>query len=183
VVPVIRRGKQNSPPSVAAFETERGCRMYEQLSSRVDQVIKLANVIAREFEQEYVGTEHVLLAIAREGTGLGARILRGRGATEARLDKEIRKLIKASLEDTWVFGRLPGSPHFKNVIAHSIEAARSLNSREVCTEHLLLGLLAEKGSVAYTALQTLGFTPQSVRDEVMRAEDACSGPQRGVAGG
>ena len=46
--------------------------MYEHLSRRVDHVIKLANNIAREFEQEYVGTEHVLLAIAREGGGMGA---------------------------------------------------------------------------------------------------------------
>ncbi|MHC4795318.1 MAG: Clp protease N-terminal domain-containing protein, partial [Planctomycetota bacterium] len=49
--------------------------MYEHLSDRVNEVIKLANKIAREYEQEYVGTEHVLLAIAREGTGLGAKIL------------------------------------------------------------------------------------------------------------
>src|SRR5262245_22895709 len=111
--------------------------MYEHLSRRVDHVIKLANSIAREYEQEYVGTEHVLLAIAREGTGMGARILREKAVTEVKIAAEINKLIKASLEDTWVFGRLPGTPHFKNVIAHAIEAAREIKSKEVCTEHLL----------------------------------------------
>src|SRR5512140_1641165 len=84
--------------------------MLEHLSRRVDQVIKLANAIAREYEQEYVGTEHVLLAISREGTGMGARILRDKAITEEKIAAEISKLIKASLEDTWVFGRLPGSP-------------------------------------------------------------------------
>lgn len=146
--------------------------MYEHLSKRVDQVIRLANQIAREFEQEYVGTEHVLMAIAREGTGMGARILESRGATEAKIEAEIRKLIKASMEDTWVFGRLPGTPHFKNVIAHAIEAARELKSKDVCTEHLLLGLLAEKGSVAYTALKALGLNSKLVQEDVLKSAPA-----------
>ena len=150
--------------------------MYEHLSRRVDQVIKLANQIAREYEQEYVGTEHVLLAIAREGTGLGARILRERGLDEVKIQAEVNKLMKASLEDTWVFGRLPGTPHFKNVIAQAIEEARNLKSREVCTEHLLLGLLAEKGCVAQSALKALGLTARAVREDILRAgSDACSG--------
>jgi ATP-dependent Clp protease ATP-binding subunit ClpC len=143
--------------------------VYEQLSPRVEQVIKLANVIAREYEQEYVGTEHVLLAIAREGTGLGARILQDRGITEAKLEEEIRKHMQASLEDTWVFGRLQGTPHFKNVIAHAIEAARALKNKVVCTEHLLLGLMAETGSVGYATLHALGLTRQAVRDEVLKS--------------
>jgi ATP-dependent Clp protease ATP-binding subunit ClpC len=146
--------------------------MYERLSPRVNQVIKLANNFAREHEQEYVGTEHVLLAIAREGTGLGAKILNEAGADEDRIRSEVEKLIKASLEDTWVFGRLPGSPHFRNVIARAIEEARALSSNEVCTEHLLLGLLAEKGCVAQTALKTLGLSAKSVRDKVAASAKA-----------
>jgi ATP-dependent Clp protease ATP-binding subunit ClpC len=144
--------------------------MYEHLSSRVDQVIKLANAIAREYEQEYVGTEHILLAISREGTGLGARILNAHGAGEERIQAEIDKLIRSRLEDTWVFGRLPGSPHFKNVVARAIEEARSLGSKEVCTEHLLLGLLAEKGCTAHSALRALGVTARAVREDVQAAQ-------------
>lgn len=146
--------------------------MYEHLSRRVDHVIKLANSIAREYEQEYVGTEHVLLAIAREGTGMGARILRDQAVSEEKISAEISKLIKASLEDTWVFGRLPGTPHFKNVIAHAIEAAREIKSKEVCTEHLLMGLLAEKGSVAYAVLKALGISTRVVREEVLKSAPA-----------
>ncbi len=150
--------------------------MYEHLSRRVDHVIRLANKIAREYEQEYVGTEHVLLAIAQEGSGLGARILRGRGATEARIESEVKKLMQKSLEDTWVFGRLPGTPHFKNVVAYAIEEARELKSKEVCTEHLLLGLLAEKGSVAHAALRGLGLSSKIVREDVLRYADGESAP-------
>lgn len=140
----------------------------EKLSPRVDRVVKLANQIAREYEQEYVGTEHVLLAIAREGSGVGARILHHCQLDEARIKDEVDKLIKASLEDTWVFGRLPGSPHFKNVVAKAIEEARGLGSKTVCTEHLLLGLLAEKGCVAQRSLKALGLTARQVREEIMR---------------
>ncbi|GMU24846.1 MAG: hypothetical protein AMXMBFR13_49170 [Phycisphaerae bacterium] len=141
--------------------------MYEHLSSRVDQVIKLANSIAREYDQEYVGTEHVLLAIVREGTGVGARVLRDRGLGEQEVKAEIDKRVKASLEDTWVFGRLPGSPHFKNVIARAIEEARKLKSPEVCTEHLLLALLGERGCVACETLKALGLSTKSVRDDIL----------------
>ena len=59
--------------------------MYEHLSQRLDQVIKLAHEIAREYEQEYVGTEHLLLAIARDGQGLGTRVLSEQGASEDKI--------------------------------------------------------------------------------------------------
>jgi ATP-dependent Clp protease ATP-binding subunit ClpC len=143
--------------------------MYEHLSDRVNEVIKLANRIAREYEQEYVGTEHVLLAIAREGTGLGAKILFEKGLSEEKIKERVDELIQASLEDTWVFGRLPGTPHFKNVIAIAIEKARALKSKIVCTEHLLLGLLAEKGCVAQQALKKMNVTTKLVEQYVTKA--------------
>ena len=65
----------------------------------------------------------------------------------------------------WI-GRLPGTPHFKNVVSGAIEAARQLESREVCTEHLLLALLKEKGSVAYNALKNLDIKIEDVRSDV-----------------
>ena len=138
----------------------------EHLSKRVDQVIKMANSIARDAGLDYVGTEHVLLAIIREGTGSGAQILQNRKLSEYEIQAEIDRVNKAQLDDTWVFGRLPGSPHFKNVIAKAIEEARELKSKEVCTEHLLLGLLAEKGSVAHQVLKTLGLNARGVREEL-----------------
>lgn len=142
--------------------------MLPKSSQRVGEVIKLANAIAREYEQEYVGTEHVLLAIQREGTGLGAGILAKRGITTEKLRHEVDQLVKKQLEETWVFGRLPGTPHFKNVVATAIAECQQLESREVCTEHLLLALAKEKGSVAQKALTALGMT----YDEVRKAVDA-----------
>ena len=141
--------------------------MYEKFSPRVDKVVKLANEIAREYDQEYVGTEHVLLAVLREGTGIGAKVLLARNVTEGRMREVVDRLIKKSMEETWVFGRLPGTPHFKNVIATAIEQARQLESKEVCTEHLLLALLRERGSVAYRALRELGVKYTDIKNEAL----------------
>src|SRR5262245_5193297 len=150
----------------------RGGHVYERLSKRVDGIIKAAHAIAREYEQEWVGTEHVLLAIAQDGGGLGARILSAAGADYMRIKSEVDQLIKQSMEETWVFGRLPGTPHFKNVMARAIEAARQLQSKEVCTEHLLLALLKEEGSVAYNALKKLGIDPAKVKEQVQKTASA-----------
>lgn len=140
--------------------------MLPKSSPRVAEIIKLANDIAREYDQEYVGTEHVLLAIEREGTGMGAAVLAKRGLTAKRMREEIDKLVKKRLEETWVFGRLPGTPHFKNVVAVAIEQCQDLGSSLVCTEHLLLGLLKEQGSVAHKTLNTLGVSFDDARNDI-----------------
>ena len=143
--------------------------MYERLSKRVEQVIKkLAAAIAREYELDYVGTEHVLLAIEREGTGVGAQVLHEHGIDAHKLKNEVDKLVKKSMEETWVFGRLPGTPHFRNVMATAIEQARRLKSKEVCTEHLLLALLKEKGSVAASTLRSLKVSYAGAREDILR---------------
>lgn len=140
--------------------------MLPKSSQRVAEVIRIANHIAREYDQEYVGTEHVLLAIQREGSGVGAAVLTKRGITEEGLRGEVDKLVKKRLEETWVFGRLPGTPHFKNVIAVAITQCQQLKAAELCTEHLLLGLLIERGSVAYNALKNLGLSFDDARNDV-----------------
>ncbi len=86
--------------------------MLPKSSSRVAKVIRISNEIAREYDQEYVGTEHLLLAIQREGTGIGATVLAAHGIAPQRLREEVDTLVKKRLEETWVFGRLPGTPHF-----------------------------------------------------------------------
>lgn len=140
--------------------------MLPKAGPRIATVIKLANEIAREYEREYVGTEHLLLAIRREGEGLGAQLLARRHVSEALLKDEIDKLIKSQLEETWVFGRLPGTPHFKNVMAVAIDECQELGEPEVRTEHLLLALSRERGCVAFQALESLGVTYESAREDL-----------------
>ncbi len=140
--------------------------MLPKAGPRIAEVIKLANEIAREYEREYVGTEHLLLAIRREGEGRGAQILARRHLSEAMLREEIDKLIKLQMEETWVFGRLPGTPHFKNVMAVAIDECQHLGEPEVRTEHLLLALSKERGCVAFQALESLGVTYEKAYDDL-----------------
>lgn len=144
--------------------------MLPRSSPRVAELVKISNQIAREYDQEYVGTEHLLLAIQREGTGVGAAILEKRGVTAAKLKDEVDRLVKQSMEETWVFGRLPGTPHFKNVMARAIEQCQQLETDTVRTEHILLALLKERGSVACTALANLGVTYEDTRKVVAAIE-------------
>ncbi len=141
--------------------------MLPKSSRRLAEVIKIANKVAREYEQEYVGTEHVLIAILAEGSGIGAKVLTKRGLTVGKLKAAVEKLAKKQLEETWVFGRLPGTPHFKNVVATAIEQCQKLGTKEVCTEHLLLALVKERGSVAQKALKALGLSFDDLRKDVV----------------
>lgn len=140
----------------------------QHLDADSKAIVELADVIAHEFEMEYVGTEHVLLAILRHGGGLGAAVLAKFGIDEAKARRKIEDLFRRDKEDTWVFGRLPGSPHYRNVIELAISEAEQLEAREIRSEHLLLALLREKHSTAYQALAALGVTLKSCRDEVLR---------------
>jgi ATP-dependent Clp protease ATP-binding subunit ClpC len=139
----------------------------QRLSSGAQRIVRLAEEIARDGGQEYVGTEHVLLAIVREGTGLGAKLLARRKVTPENLKAEIDRLMQDSMEETWVFGRLPGSPHYRNVVATAIEQAQQLEAREVCSEHLVLALLKEKHCVAHNALSNLGVRYADVRQDLL----------------
>ena len=145
--------------------------MYEKLTPRMEQVIKLSQQIARDYEQDYVGTEHLLLAILREGTGLGVAVLRELRIDEAKAKEHIDRLIKNSLEDTWVFGRLPGTPHFRNVMAVAIEEARQLESKQIDSEHLLIALAREDGSVAQATLNELGAKAGTIRARLRELMD------------
>jgi len=145
--------------------------MYEKLTPRMDKIIKLSQEIARDYDQDYVGTEHLLLAILREGTGMGVAVLRELRIDEAKAKTLVDKFIKNSLEDTWVFGRLPGTPHFRNVMAVAIEEARQLESKQVDSEHLLLALAREDGSVAQASLNELGAKAGTMRARLLELMD------------
>lgn len=142
--------------------------MFARFTKRAERVVKLAQTIAREYELDYVGTEHILLAIAREGQGWGAGILLDKGLTEQSLQPALERLIKQNMEDTWVFGRLPGTPHFRNVVARAVQSADQLGCEGIGTEHLLLALLAEEGCIAHQALTQAGLSFDAVCDRVRR---------------
>lgn len=131
-------------------------------------IVKIANDIAYEYELEYVGTEHVLLAILRHANGIGARVLQKFGIDEQKARAEVDRLQQHAKEDTWVFGRLPGSPHYRDVIERAMEIADQLEAQLIGSEHLLLALFHDRDSTAQQALVNLGLTAKKCRDEVLR---------------
>lgn len=140
----------------------------QHLDNDTRAIIELANRIAHDYELEYVGTEHILLAVAAHGKGVGAEVLRDFHLSEAVLRQSIDQMIRKDMEDTWVFGRLPGSPHFRNVMALAIDEATQLESNEIRSEHLLLALLRETGSKAQRILADRGVTLEKCRNEVLK---------------
>lgn len=145
---------------------------FQHMDANATAIIKLANEIARDFGIEYVGTEHILLAILRHNQGIGAVVLKKAGIDEAKARRETEEMVKHDKEDTWVFGRLPGSPHFRNVMALAIDEATQMEAKEIGSEHLLLGLLREKGSTAQRVLAKAGLSLNNCREEVLKHSSA-----------
>ncbi len=139
-----------------------------RLDEEARAVIALANDIAHENEQEYVGTEHILLAILRHGDNVAARVLSRLGLDEPRISAALEEVSRRAKEDTWVFGRLPGSPHYRNVIERAMETAEQLESPSIGTGHLLLALYYDKDSAAQRTLSALGIPMRKCRDLLLR---------------
>ena len=140
--------------------------MFERFTERARKVMALANQEAQRFNHEYIGTEHVLLGLVKEGTGVGANVLKNLGVELHKVRMEVEKLVKAG-PDMVTMGKLPQTPRTKKVIEYSIEEARNLNHNYVGTEHILLGLLREHDGVAAQVLVNLGLKLEEVREEVL----------------
>jgi len=126
----------------------------------------LANQEAQRFNQDYIGTEHILLGLVKEGSGVGATVLKNLDVDIKKLRFEVEKLVKSG-PDMVTMGKLPQTPRAKKVIEYAIEEARSLNHNYVGTEHILLGLLRESEGIAAQVLMNLGLKLEDVRQEVL----------------
>ncbi|NLX14228.1 MAG: ATP-dependent Clp protease ATP-binding subunit [Phycisphaerales bacterium] len=140
--------------------------MFERFTDRARKVMALANQEAQRFNHEYIGTEHILLGLVKEGSGVGANVLKNLDVDLRKVRLEVEKLVKSG-PDMVTMGKLPQTPRAKKVIEYAIEEARSLNHNYVGTEHLLLGLLREQDGVAAQVLMNLGLKLEDVREEVL----------------
>src|SRR5579883_456956 len=140
--------------------------MYERFTDRARKVMQLANQEAQRFNHEYIGTEHILLGLLKEGSGFAANVLKNLDVDLRKIRNEVEKIVQAG-PDMVTMGKLPQTPRAKKVIEYSIEEARNLNHNYVGTEHLLLGLLREQEGVAAQVLMNLGLKLEDVREEVL----------------
>ncbi|MEO1496751.1 MAG: ATP-dependent Clp protease ATP-binding subunit [Planctomycetota bacterium] len=140
--------------------------MYERFTDRARKVMQLANQEAQRFNHEYIGTEHVLLGLIKEGSGVAANVLKNLDVDLRKIRLEVEKLVQSG-PDMVTMGKLPQTPRAKKVIEYSMEEARNLNHNYVGTEHILLGLLREQEGVAAQVLMNLGLKLDEVREEVL----------------
>jgi len=156
--------------------------MFERFTDRARKVMALANQEAQRFNHEYIGTEHILLGLVKEGSGVGANVLKNLDIDLRKVRLEVEKLVKSGPE-TVTMGKLPQTPRAKKVIEYAIEEARNLNHNYVGTEHLLLGLLREQDGVAAQVLMNLNVRLEDVREEVLNLLGASDESEETTNGG
>ncbi len=140
--------------------------MFNRFTERARKVILLAKEEAKRFNHDYIGTEHILLGLVREGEGVAAAVLASFGLSPDKIRLEVEKLVQPG-PTTVVSGDLPFTPKAKKVIELAMEEARALGHNYIGTEHLLLGLIREGEGVASQVLVNLGLELGKVREEVM----------------
>lgn len=138
--------------------------MYERFTDRARKVMQLANQEAQRFNHEYIGTEHILLGLAKEGSGTAANALKNLNIDLRR----IRAAIEASAvpgPDMVTMGKLPQDISAKRAVEHAMTESRLMGHNYVGTEHVLIGLAVEP-CVASTVLASLGASLAAIRKEI-----------------
>jgi ATP-dependent Clp protease ATP-binding subunit ClpC len=140
--------------------------MFNRFTERARKVIVYAKEEARRFNHDYIGTEHLLLGLIREGEGVAAAVLQKLGLDLETIRLEVEKLVQPGPQ-TQVLGDIPFTPRSKKALELSAEEARALGHNYIGTEHLLLGLVKEGEGMAYRVLLNLGLDLGKLRNEVM----------------
>ncbi|MDD5496440.1 MAG: Clp protease N-terminal domain-containing protein, partial [Candidatus Omnitrophica bacterium] len=140
--------------------------MFNRFTERARKVILLAKEEAKRFNHDYIGTEHILLGLVREGEGVAAAVLASFGLSSDKIRLEVEKLVQPG-PSTIISGDLPFTPKAKKVIELAMDEARELGHNYIGTEHLLLGLIREGEGVASQVLMNMGLQLNKVREEVM----------------
>ena len=140
--------------------------MFERFTERARRVIILAREEAGRFRHDFVGTEHILLGLIRDGEGIATAVLQRLGLKLETVKAEVERAL-AGFPKTLTFGEVPFTPQAKRVLELSIEEARQLGHNYIGTEHLLLGLMKEGQSIAAKILESLGARLDEVRQETL----------------
>src|SRR3954454_22353914 len=137
---------------------------FEKFTERARKVFSLAQEEAQRFNHNYIGTEHLLLGLVREGDGIAARVLANLGVQLPKVRSAVEFIIGRG--DGLVVGDPGLTPRAKKVIELAMDEARRLNNHYIGTEHLLLGLVREGEGIAAGVLESLGVSLEKVRQQV-----------------
>src|ERR1700719_4307612 len=139
---------------------------FDKFTERARKVLTLAQDEAQRFNHNYIGTEHLLLGLVREGEGVAARVLENMNVELAKVRTAVEFIIGRG--DRPVVGEVGLTPRAKRVIELAIDEARRLGHNYIGTEHLLLGLVREGEGIAAGVLESLGVNLDKVRHEVIK---------------
>ena len=156
--------------------------MFERFTDRARRVIVLAQEEARNLKHNYLGTEHILLGLIREGEGVAAKALEALGITLDDVRAQVIEIIGEGQEPP--SGHIPFTPRAKKVIEYAMREGLQLGHSYIGTEHLLLGLTREPDGVAAQVLTKLGSDMPRVRNQVNQLISGFQGKEPvGVGGG
>ncbi|MFQ5481151.1 MAG: ATP-dependent Clp protease ATP-binding subunit [Nitrospinaceae bacterium] len=139
--------------------------MFKRFTERARRVIILAREEAELYRHEYLGTEHILQGIIKDGGGIAVALLQKSGVDLNQVKAELEKNLPRS-SNSLVIGDIPFTSRAKKVLEFAVEEARSLNHNYIGTEHLLLGLLKEKEGVACRVLNSFGMYFDEVKEKL-----------------
>jgi ATP-dependent Clp protease ATP-binding subunit ClpC len=141
--------------------------VLERFTDRARQVIDLAQDEARRFRHNYIGTEHLLLGLIRDETGLAARMLDSHGVRLEPAREWVTSQIGVGDDEPFA-GQLPFTPRMMKILELSLRDAEALNHHAIDTEHLLIALIHEGEGAALHMLQALGAPPEDVWTSIFR---------------
>jgi ATP-dependent Clp protease ATP-binding subunit ClpC len=141
--------------------------MHDKFTERVRKVMFLAREEAARLQHDYIGTEHLLLGILREGEGIAATVLHNLNLDLDAIRQAVENMVSSS-GGTLTIGEIPFTPRAKRVLELSVDEARQLGHNYVGTEHLLLGLIREGEGIAARVLLELGVDRKKVREETLK---------------
>ncbi|MDE2754293.1 MAG: ATP-dependent Clp protease ATP-binding subunit [Gemmatimonadota bacterium] len=158
--------------------------MNYNFTERVRKVLSMARQEAIRLQHDYVGTEHILLGLIREGEGVAAHVLGNLNVDLDQIHERVDESVRRG-KATIALGELPYTNPAKKVLEFAMAEARELNHSYVGTEHLLLGLLRESKGIAAQVLNSLGVTIEEARSETLKVlgSDVSSAGSTGTGGG
>jgi len=140
---------------------------YDRFTERARRVINYAKHEAQRLGHEYIGTEHLLLGVLREGTGMAYTILQRLDVDPKRVRLEVEKRVRNATDVVAAGRQFPFAPRARKAIEFAVEESRKLGHNYVGTEHVLLGLLREGGGVAAQVLTSMGVELEDVQQELL----------------
>ena len=140
--------------------------MTYKFTKKAEKVIQIAEKTAIQLGHNYVGTEHILYGLAKEGEGIASKVLENQNITADRILEKIEELVGVGEENNT--GTMGLTPRTKKVIENAFREARRLNSEYIGTEHLLIGIMREADSVAVRIMLELKLDPQKLYNEIIK---------------